>query len=222
MKKTILITSGIIFVVVALVVAIAFAFGGNKEDLPENDPISLEGTWVVAANCANGTTTFVQNQTMTFTKDQAAMYKDNGEAPYASSTYSINESKQLLLPDISREYKIDLKSNNIVCLYDTTTSYMILVKNGNAVTTDALKGKWNVNIKGDQINNGDALEFTDAALNYYKANSATPAATSSFEFSNEGVLIAKELGLDLRCYLVNESTLILIEQSGVIWELSKS
>lgn len=221
MKKPIIIILGVVFVVAAAIVSIIFAFGGSEE-LPKNDTVSLEGNWIVPAMYVNDTPTFVQNQSMTFSKDQAAMYKDNSDTPYASSAYSINEAGQLILSDISREYKVDMKTKNCVRLYENTTTYMLLVRTSGTATADMLAGKWNVTMKGDQLNNGESLEFSENSLNYYKAGSDKPAASSNFELSADGILSAEKLGLTMNCYPASENTILLIEQSGIVWELTKS
>lgn len=221
MKKSLVITLGVVFVVAALIVAIIFTLGGQEEP-PKNEPASLEGNWLVPALYVNDVPTFVQNQSMSFSKDQASMYKDNSSTPFASSVYTINEAGQLILSDISREYKVDKKTDNCVRLYENATTYMLLVRNSGAVTTDILSGKWNVVMKGDQINNGEILEFSNDSLNYYKANSDTPFASSSFNLSSSGVISAEKLGLTMNCYLATDNTILLIEQSGIVWELTKS
>lgn len=225
MKKTLLYIIGAIVVVAALTVSLIFVFGGKNENEQVNVP-DLTGNWVVAAVYTNDTPVFTENQYMVFKDGTASMYTDGKSEPYATSTYSINEASQLLLPDISREYKVAKKTDHCVRLYESADKYLLLVKNSSealvpeAVTVQDLTGSWNVAMKGDQLNNGEKLSFADGKLSYYKAGATEPSATADFTLEN-GVLKAPTLGMEMRCYATSENTLALIEQSGIVWELAK-
>ncbi len=225
MKKPVLFVLCAIVVVIALVVSILFVWGG-KEDQNAPQLPDLTGYWTVAAVYANDTPTFVDNQFMTFQNGTASMYKDTIDQAYATSTYTVNEAAQLLLPDISREYKIDKKTDRCVRLYESPTQYMLLIKNKAdsltpaACTAEDLNGKWNVAMKGDQFNNGEVLEFTEGNLRYYKQGASEPFATAAFVLEN-GSIRAESLGMQMKCYATSDQSFALIEQSGIVWELVK-
>lgn len=225
MKRNLLYILGAVVVVVALVVSLIFVFGGNDGDKTVNLP-DLTGNWTVVAVYTNDTPTFTENQYMVFKDGTASMYKDNSDKAYATSTYSINEAAQLLLPDISREYKIAKKTDYCVRLYENADQYMLLIKNKvdeltpATYTAEDLNGRWNVSMKGDQLNNGEVLEFVDGTLRYYKANASEPAATAEFVLEN-GVVRASSLGMEMKCYATSEATFALVEKTGIVWELTK-
>ena len=225
MKKTLVYVLGGILAAIALAVSLVFILGGNNENATVNIP-DLTGNWVVAATYTNNTPTFTENQYMVFKDGTAAMYKDTVDEAYATSAYSINEAAQLLLPDISREYKIDKKTERCVHLCESADQYMLLIKlNGDTLppvpcAQDDLNGKWNVTMKGDQFNNGEILEFADGTLQYYKAGASEPSAVSEFSLEN-GVIKVPSLGMEMKCYAAADNTFVLIEQNGIVWELAK-
>lgn len=225
MKKTLFYVLGAIIVVAALATSLVFVFGGDdgKENISIPD---LTGNWVVVASYTNDMPTFTENQYMVFKDGMASVYRDNTEAAYATSTYSINEAAQLLLPDISREYKVDKKTDYCVRLYESATQYLLLIKNNSddlalaAYSEESLNNKWNVAMKGDQFNNGESLVFSDGKLHYYKAGALEPAAVADFVLEN-GVIKAPSLGMEMKCYATSDNTFALVEQSGIVWELTK-
>lgn len=226
MKKTGIYILCTVIVVAAVAAALVFALGG-KEDAPEVQKPDLTGTWTVAAVYTNDTPTFTPGQYMVFSGTDAAMYKDGNATPFASSSYSVNEANQLLLPDISREYKIDKKTANCVRLYENTTQYMLLIKHGSttlaptAFTLDTMSGSWDVKMKGDQLNNGERLVFSGDSLSYYKAGSTEPAATATVALSDAGVLTVAAMNLTMTGYPVSADTFVLVEQGGIVWEIAK-
>ena len=221
MKKTVFISVGTVVVVVLISLALVFALGG-KDELPKEDPVSLEGNWVIAAMCVADHPEFVQNQTIVFTEDRVAMYKEDHSDPYASSTYSVSEAGTLSLPDMSRQYRVDVKTNNCIRLYEDTTSYMLIIRNDGDLDANIFQGKWKVAMKGDLRNSGERMEFSGNSLNYYKGESETPAASAEFTLSETGILVVEKLGFTMHCYRVSQDTLVFIEQNGVVWELVRT
>lgn len=228
-KKNLILIICAIIVVAALAASLIFVLSGNTDNPGSNEngkPISLTGTWLVAANYTNDAPVFTDGQFMIFTDSQASMYKDASGDAYAESSYTVNEANQLILSDISREYKVDQKTANCVRLYDTTNTYMLLVKNSkeereiDTPSVDFLNGKWNVTLKGDVRNNGEVMEFEGHSLNYYKDASAEPFKTADYTLDGS-VLTVSALGLTMRCYKIAADTMIFIEESGIVWELSK-
>lgn len=227
MKKSIIITVGSIVVVAALVLAIIFVFSGKGETpSPQNEKLELKGTWLVVANYTKDIPVFTENQYMIFTDTEASMYKDATSDAFAKSSYTINETNQLVLSDISREYKIAQKTKNCVRLYENTDTYMLLVRNSTderdieAVTQDLLTGKWNVTLKADTLNNGEVMEFEGTTLKYFKSGNEAPVATADYTVENN-MLSVDSLSMNMRCFKINDNTIFLVEESGIVWELVK-
>lgn len=223
MKKKVLISIGAVVVAVGIVLAVLFAlgvFGGT--DAPETEKFSLEGTWIVAAVYNNDVPTFVEGQYMVFTDTDASMYKDDTTTAFATSTYTLDSANKLVLPEISKEYKVAEKTANCVRLYDTATTYTLIIRNDEGLKNaaiESLDGKWNITLKGDLLNTGEAMAFTNGSLSYFKSDTPEPIMA---EYALENNVISiKSLNLQMNCYKIDEATLIFIEQSGIVWELSK-
>jgi len=228
-KKTLILTICAILVVIALAVSLIFIFSGDTENPDQtggDKAFSLTGTWLVVANYVNDSPVFTDGQFMIFTDTNAAMYKDATGDAFAQSSYTVNEVNQLILSDISREYKIDKKTDNCIRLYDTATTYMLLVRNSKSErevevpTVNSLAGKWNVTLKGDVRNNGEVLEFEGSTLKYYRNAASAPAATPEYTLQGSKLNVSA-MGLNMRCYIVNANTIICVEDGGIVWELSK-
>lgn len=226
-KQKTLCAVGAIIVLVAFFTALIFVFGGDN-DQPKAEQISLNGTWIIAAEYNNDVPVFVNDQYMVFSNDSVSVYKDDTQKPYAVSSYSINAANQIMLPDISREYKVEKKTEYCYRLYESATKYILLIKNGSddlvetAVDTSALSGKWNVIMKGDQLNNGESLKFSNDTIEYFKTPGETPTVTANYTISNGNMISADTINLELECFLVSENTMLFVENSGIVWELSKA
>lgn len=226
-KQKTLCAVGAIIVLVAFFTALIFVFGGDN-DQPKAEQISLNGTWIIAAEYNNDVPVFVNDQYMVFSNDSVSVYKDDTQKPYAVSSYSINAANQIMLPDISREYKVEKKTEYCYRLYESATKYILLIKNGSddlvetAVDTSALSGKWNVIMKGDQLNNGESLKFSNDTIEYFKTPGETPTVTANYTISNGNMISADTINLELECFLVSENTMLFVENSEIVWELSKA
>ena len=230
-KRSIFLIVGTILVIAAIAASLIFIFSGNDENggditQPPAQELSLKGTWHLVANFVKDVPAPVENQFVIFSDHQVSMFKDATGEAYAQSAYTLNDANQLILSDISKEYKLSKKSDNCIRLYDGTDTYMLLVRNCTdarenvPVTTETLAGRWNVIMKGDELNNGEVLEFAGNTLNYYKPGNATPAATVEFTLENS-ILNASAMGLKMRCYKVSDNTVIFVQDTGVVWELTK-
>ncbi len=225
MKKKVLIAVCAVFVVLALVVSGWFIFSGLGEK-PEADLPDMTGTWIVAAESTNEVVQFFEEQYIVFGDSEVTMYK-NGEE-FVNSKYTIDDALNLNLPDISGKYFMECKTENCVRLYENAAKYMILVKasaqemSREKVTLDDLAGKWDVVLKGDQVNNGEILEIEGTHLDYYKAGEAQPFASPEVTMSEDSVLTAQGMNLTLVCYKVSDDVVIMIEGDGNTWEIHKA
>jgi hypothetical protein len=230
-KRSVFMIVGGIIVIAAIAISLIFVFSGNDSnggDItdPPAQELTLKGTWCMVANFVKDVPTPVENQYIIFSDTEVSMYKDATGEAYAKSAYTLNEANQLKLNDISKEYKLVKKSDNCIRLYDGTDAYMLLIRNSSdnretvSVTSENIAGKWNVAMKGDELNNGDALEFAGTSLKYYKGGNTTPAATVDFTLENS-ILNASAMGLKMRCFKISDSTLIFVQDTGIVWELTK-
>lgn len=226
-KAKIFCAAGAFVVLVALTAALIFIFSGDDAQ-PQTEPISLNGTWIVVGEYNNDVPVFADNQYMVFTDDSATVYKDDTEKPYAVSSYSIDASNQMTLLDISREYKVEKKTDYCYRLYESATQYMLLIKNGSddlvETTVDAsiLAGKWTVTMKGDQLNNGESLNFVNNTIEYFKTPGETPTITANYIISDGNIISADSINLKMECFFVGEKTMLFVEDGGIVWELSKA
>ncbi len=227
-KKSLALIICAAFVVVALAVSLIFVFSGAGKE-PEKEPsntVSLPGTWVVVASFTGDVPTYTDGQFMIFTNNHVALYKDPTGEAYAESDYTLNESGKMKLPDLSREYRVDRKSENCVRLYENASTYLLLVRNSQAerkldiVSTEHLQGKWDVIAKGNEYNRGEVLEINGTTLKYFKDPTAEPYATSEFILDGNK-LVAEKLGMNVKCYKADADTVILVQEDGNIWELTK-
>ena len=218
MKKNLWLIIGAVVVVAAIVASLIFVLTPGENE-PQVVIPDLSGNWTVVATYTNDTPTYTDGQSAKFADGSVSFYKDGDtNNAYAISTYTINEAFQLSLPDMAREYKVDKKTDNVVRLCQDANTYMLLVRSVSVLTQ--ADGKWQVVMKGEQMNNGESLSFNSGKLEYYKAGSSTPAATADYVIEN-GVLKAAALGMEMRCYAVSDSAFVMVENNGIVWELAK-
>ncbi len=226
-KQKILCAVSALIVLVALAAALIFVFSGDDVQ-PQTETISLNGTWIVVGEYNNDVPVFADNQYMVFTGDSASVYKDDTDKPYAVSSYSIDAANQMVLSDISREYKVEKKTEYCYRLYESSTKYMLLIKNCSddlaetVVDASMLSGKWTVTMKGDQLNNGESLNFVNDTIEYFKTPGETPAVTASYTISDGNMISADSINLKMECFFVNEETMLFVEDGGIVWELSRA
>ena len=222
---------GGIIVIAAIAISLIFVFSGNENnggDItdPPAEETTLEGTWRIVANFLNDAPVFVNDQYIIFTDKEVSMYKDATGEAYAKSAYTLDEANQLSLSDLSKQYKLVKKTDSCIRLYDGTDTYMLLIRNSSDdrvredVTATGIAGKWNVTLKAEDRNNGEVLEFEGTTLKYYRAGDTTPAATVDFTIENN-TLAASAMGLNMHCFKVSDNVLIFVQDTGIVWELTK-
>ncbi len=224
-KKTLLIIGGAIALIAVIVLAI-FAFSGEKEEAAMN--INLEGTWKVAVY-NNGNMTIVDNEFMVFDEKTAKDYRGNNAEPFVSSNYTIDSNK-LTLPDISKSYTIDRRTENYIRLYESQDTFLELIRYKNSdmsaieVDPNLMSGKWDIVYRNtDKPYSGSYLFFENGMIEQYQAGSNDPVASANYEI-DDSHLVVDGWGKDMVIYQVNESTVVLVElasDKGFIWELQK-
>ncbi len=227
-KKAPIIVCGVV-VIVAIIAMVVFVFSGSN-DVPV-ESVNMEGTWKVAVYVNNGTVSIIDNEYMIFGEDSVSDYRDSTTEAYATSSYTIDESLQLALPDISRNYSIEKYTENYVRLYEGQNVYMELIRYGNAdmspldVDTAAFEGKWNITYRNtDNVYAGAYMVFENGTAAQYSAGSNDPVATSDFTWQDGNHLIVDGWGKDLVLYPVSDDTVIMVElatDNGFIWEFQR-
>lgn len=222
-KKTLYILIGA-FVAVAIALLLIFVFSGNvSEDMKQ---VEIDGTWEVVVSATNNTPALVENQFMTFDGETADVYRD-GEI-YASSTYSIS-GNMLSLPDISRKYSIEAKTENHIRLYENEKVYMELVRYPNAdlseveIDHETIYGKWDVAYRNasDPVAN-EVLAFSEDQIEDYRDGASEPAAVSSYSWVSDDVLLADKWGIEFKLYQLSADVIFFVETAtGLIWELHR-
>ena len=223
MKKNFLTLFCCIFVLVSIIVALIFAFGETEQLPSENHTVALKGEWIIAASYNNDIYTPISNQFAKFSENEVSITEGTNQK---TTRYTINEMNELVLND-GKTYKISPKTQNCIRLYDSQSTCLLLVKNSNnaekpqSVTLDLLEGKWNVVLKGSEINNGDILIFEENLIKYLKNGSDTPVAQSTVTIEGN-VLSAETMNITMSCYISDSNTIILIENNGNVWEITRN
>ena len=228
-KKIPYIVCGII-VLVAITAMIIFVLSGKDEVSTET--VDLQGMWKVAVYVNNGTPTIIDNEYMQFDENSVRDYRDNAEAPYAESSYTLDEGLQLSLPDISRNYSVEKFTENYVRLYESQDVYMELIRYKNEdmspleVDTAKFEGKWNITYRNTaNVYAGSYMVFENGTAAQYSAGSSEPVATSSFSWQNGNHLIVDGWAKEMVLYPVSDSTIIMVElatETGFIWEFERA
>lgn len=218
-----------VVVIVAIIAMVVFVFSGSN-DMPV-ESVNMEGTWKVAVYVNNGAVSIIDNEYMVFDEDSVSDYRDSTTEPYATSSYTIDESQQLALPDISRNYSIEKYTENYVRLYEDQDVYMELIRYGNAdmspleVDTAAFEGKWNITYRNtDNVYVGAYIVFENGTVAQYSAESNDPVATFDFTWQDGNHLIVDGWGKELVLYPISDDTVIMVElvtDSGFIWEFQR-
>ena len=102
---------------------------------------------------------------------------------------------------------------------------MLLIRNSTSersneiITPEYLVGEWNVTLKAEVRNSGEFFKFDEKSLQYYR-DANTLVATSEYTIE-DNLLTVDTMGLRMRCYKISEKAQLFVEESGVVWELSK-
>lgn len=228
-KKVVYIICGAV-ILAALIGMLIFIFNGNNAGSDdEQKTINLVGTWEVAAVVQNDTPTFADEEFMVFTEDKASNYRSGNSEPFASSSYEISADSKLILPDISRNYTIDQKTDNCVRLYETADKYLLLIRYKNAdmsevaADKEVLIGKWNVLYRSADEKFEEVLEFSDDTLNDYRNGSSDPVSTSAYSWQEDKYIFADKWNKKFEFHSISDNTIIFIEcDTGIAWELQKA
>ncbi len=225
-KKLIYVIWGII-VVVALAVMLIFALSGDITT--KQQEVNIFGTWRVVSYVNNGVASLVEDEFIVFNGEQAFLYRDNNNKPYASSLYEIDASLLMELPEISRKYTIEPKSENHIRLYESAEIYLYLIRypneNMSAIEVDnsVVTGKWNVTYRdtAHPIEN-EYLVFEDGKMLDYRNNDETPVATMEYTW-NQNDIVIPTINKTMVLHIISENEIVFIEtDTGFIWELKKA
>ncbi|MBQ8689030.1 MAG: hypothetical protein IJ515_01540 [Clostridia bacterium] len=198
----------------------------EQPEEPENTTSAFDGTWEIVSQVTASTHVLIDNQFVVIGNGSLSMYKDGSATPYATSSYKVENGK-LILPDISREYDVEVKTANHIRLFAGGAG-LVLVRYPNAdfspvtVDTSKLVGKWQVKYRSamdTDPTHDEALEFTATEITDYRNGAAVATAGYTLE---DGVLTAAAFGMTLEVHYYSEDIIFLVEvATGNAWELEK-
>ena len=229
MKKNMIYILCGVLIVAALAAMLIFVFSGDNS--PEQPTVDLKGTWKVVAYVQNETVSIVDKEFMVFDDTSVNDYRDQADTPFATSQYSLDEALLLKLPDINRQYKVVKHTDNYICLYENETTYLELIRFASVDMSPAapdpsvIEGKWEIKYRNTSTPYaGDTLLFENGTLSHYKSGSTTPAATSSYEWTEEGQLNIVLWSKNMKVYQMADGNIVMFElatDTGFVWELKK-
>ena len=224
MKKIAIIAAAVL-VVAAVAVMLVFVFSGDNGEVSE---IKLDGTWKIVSSVNNSVVTMPENEFIVFDGATANMYKDGASDPFATSAYDVNEAGKLNLPDLSRSYQVDKKTDNVVILLQSDTYAMYLVRWANEdmsdvdFTADAIKGNWNVLCHACSTGVTETLEFDGSSFKDFRDGAEEPAFDKAYTVDGS-TLSVPELNLSFVCYKGAGDTVYLVQElDGLVWEIEKA
>ena len=226
MKKKAIIIVASAFVAVAVAALVIFVLLGNPKDAVKE--ISLEGNWKIAAYFSNGTPTLPAKEYIAFTSTEATAYKDG--AVIATSPYTFENGTALNLPNMSRSYTVERRTDNYIRLYQSPTVYLELIRypdnefGDNTADKTKLPGKWNVVFRNaDNPAASEVIEFTENELKDYQNGASEPSIATPYFWSADDCLTAEKMNIEFRLIQLSESKIFFIEtKSGLIWELERA
>ena len=225
-KRSIYLICGIILVA-AIAALLAFVFSGNNT--PANAVFDVTGTWRVVTYVKGETATLIDKEFMVFTDGQAQAYRDGGAEPYASSSYSVDSTMTLEMPEVSKKYTIDKRSDNHIRLYENAETYMYLLRYPNAdmgeiaINTAVVTGKWNVVYRDTDSPIADEyLVFENGQMHDYRGNGEAPVATMDYVWDGNQIIISS-INKTMTLHIISDTEIAFIEtDTGFIWELEKA
>lgn len=226
MKKNVIYVACGSFIIIAVIGLLLFIFSG--ENLTEKKDFDIDGRWRVVTYINNGEVNLIENEFMIFSDNHADAYRDGKEQPYASSNFTINSSQQMLLPEISKKYIIDIRSENHIRLYESADTYMYLIRYPNEDMCDEkidisnILGKWDVVYRDSAENyTNEYLVFEDKKMYDYQGNSESPVATLEYFWDGNQIVI-DSINKRMVLHIISDIEIIFVEtDTGFLWELRK-
>lgn len=226
MKKKIIYVVGGIVLSVMILVLVLFAFSGDNTTSKQT--VDVIGTWKVVTYVNNGQVTFAENEYMVFEGERAEAYRDGSNEPYASSNFTIDSSGVMKLPEISRKYIVDNKSQNHIRLYETADAYICLIRCPNEDISNEendasiVIGKWDVVYRNsDRSYTEEYLVFENGMLHDYYGDSESPTTTMNYIWE-ENQIVVSTINKTMMLHIISDTEIAFIEtDTGYIWELKK-
>lgn len=216
-------------VVIAAVIIAMVMFALNGRDDASAVPLNMEGTWKVAVSVSAGSMSIVDNEYMIFSGDTADDYRD-GEA-FVKSSFSLDGSLQMDLPDIGRKYSVTRYTDNYIRLYESQDTYMDLIRYGDpdmgAINFDtaSFDGTWDIAFRmTDRVYAGDYMVFENGTASQYSGGASEPVATSGYSWQNGNHLLVDAWSKEMVVYPTSDNVVMMVElatDTGYIWELQR-
>lgn len=226
MKKNALFITATALVVVSIICLLSFALGGDQATSPSIS-VSLEGTWKVVSSVSGSTVVTPEAEYIRFSENTAALYRDDLDTPYVSSSYNTDADGNMILRDISRSYKVQEITENLISLSENKNTHMYLARwsdTSSLAVSDAalLSGTWNVLSHAGNTLIDEILVFEDGIMKDYRNGSDDPAITSGFTLRGN-LLTLNVNGLELICLQLSEDRLVFVQTSdGLVWEIVRA
>lgn len=227
MKKKLLLIVSSIVVAVVITAMVMFALSGHDDASAE--PLNMEGIWKVAVSVSTGSMSIVDNEYMIFNGNTASDYRD-GEV-FVKSSFSLDSSLQMNLPDIGRKYSVTRYTDNYIRLYESQDTYMDLIRYGNPdmgpidFDTASFDGTWDIAFRmTDRVYAGDYMVFENGTASQYSGGAPEPTTTTSYSWQDGNHLLVDAWSKEMVAYPLSDSVVMLVElatDTGCIWELQR-
>lgn len=224
MKKKTLYLLGSVFILISIIAMTFFANLNN--DAIQSESLNLKGSWRVVAYTANNSTQLIDDEFMVFGDDTASDYR-YGEM-FVNSIYSISEGNILNLPDISKKYTVDMKSEYNIRLYENASTYMELIRypedtiTNTEVDNSILIGSWNVIYRNIEESIDEQLIFTNDELQDYRNGSETPTLSSKYIWKTPSSIFVESISTEMQFHVYSNDIVYFIESgTGYVWVLQR-
>ena len=89
----------------------------------------------------------------------------------------------------------------------------------NGIVTVDLNGTWYVYQYGSDIVENEIMVFSDGNVFDYRDDSDSPAITSTYTYTSDGILNMHDVSREFTVRIVSENNIILIEPNTIEWKL---
>lgn len=225
MKKKIWIGISAALVIVALVLMLVFALGGDDTELPV-EQANLPGVWKVVAYTANNNVSMIDDQYFVFDEKSASFYRGDLSAPAMSSAY-VYEGTKIKMTDANRSYEVNAMSDTFICLYESPTVCMLIMRcpgdsfTVEVCTAEQVEGTWNVMFrKLDTPVQDEYFRLEDGVMTAYRNGVTEPFMTADYTYEND-LLTVPRLSQSMRVFRLSDDHIVFVEvATGNPWDLS--
>lgn len=214
MKKKVLYIIGIIFILFTLSLSLFIYFKNSKN----TNSLNLNGTWLITQYGEQ-----IDGNRILYFDDNKIKVGYLNESNFEYYSYNFDNSL-LTISDLNKKYTINKISNNILFLTEDNTIETKITKISDSdiitkVEIINLVGKYKLNLVSGDIKNNEFLVFSENNLMDYRDNELYIDTPYSL---NNNILIANEISKQFSVYINNDFLILVENDTGYIWELSKT